>query len=88
MVNWVTYRNANGNSSVWRWAIYASYIWIKFRNKATTARGEGENYRYSYTSAGINNVEYMKDLAKNGRGLNSFINRVVADNYDSHVEAP
>jgi len=33
----------------------------------------GEQYNYTYDSAGEENVQTMKDLAKNGSGLNSFI---------------
>jgi hypothetical protein len=39
-------------------------------------------YRYSYESAGRENVEEMKRLAVQGHGLNSFINRRVKYLYE------
>ncbi|WP_199669333.1 hypothetical protein [Coprococcus sp. AF16-5] len=39
-------------------------------------------YRYSYKSAGVENVENMKVLAEQGYGLNSFINRYVKYKYE------
>ena len=39
-------------------------------------------YRYSYESAGRENVEEMKRLAAQGHGLNSFINRRVKYLYE------
>lgn len=38
-------------------------------------------YRYSYKSAGVENVENMKVLAEQGYGLNSFINIYVKYKY-------
>ena len=42
---------------------------------------DGSIYRYTYASAGATNIEYMKQLAKQGHGLNSFINKNVRKLY-------
>lgn len=44
---------------------------------------DGRTYLYTYESAGESNVEQMKELAKNGEGLNGFIKSNVNKNYAS-----
>ena len=44
----------------------------------------GKIYLYTYQSAGSHNIEEMKLLAKNGEGLNSFIQRVARKDYASY----
>ena len=67
------YQNINGNSNVEAYAIGSDEV--KFYNTSRT-------YRYSYASAGMNNVETMKQLAQRGYGLNSFIMRNVRFGYE------
>lgn len=67
------YGNMNGNSSVVAYEIGQSCIDVQFSN--------GKVYRYSYASAGKENVEQMKILADLGYGLNQFIIRYVRDKY-------
>ncbi len=69
-----TYKNLDGNSSVRAFLIGDKYIDVEFNS--------GRIYRYSYGSAGIANVEQMKRMAVEGRGLNSFIMRNVRDKYE------
>lgn len=69
------YRNVNGNSNVCAYEIGHNYIAIQFYKTARI-------YRYSYTKAGRNTVEYMKQLALAGHGLNSFIHRFAYNLYD------
>lgn len=64
------YKNINGDSNVLAYEIGNDYIDVQFKGTAKT-------YKYSYQSTGKANVETMKKLAKNGDGLNSFINRNV-----------
>lgn len=71
----IIYKNNNGNSNVYSYEIGNDFIDVLFK-------GSPKIYRYSYKSAGKDNVETMKDLAKNGSGLNSFINRVVKYLYE------
>jgi hypothetical protein len=69
------YRNSGGDSGVSSYEIGAEYIRVKFSRNIKT-------YTYSYSKAGITHVEKMKTLAKNGSGLNAYINRYVKDLYD------
>lgn len=72
----VQYKNLRGNSNVQCFEILPQSIKVKFYNTARI-------YSYSYSRAGINNVETMKLLAKRGYGLNSYINRVCKYLYDN-----
>ena len=65
-----TYQNVNGNSGIAGYKIGDTCIEVKFADTESV-------YRYSYESAGRENVEEMKRLAAQGHGLNSFINRRV-----------
>lgn len=69
------YFDINGNSNVLCYNIGTNYIEVQFR-------GTPKIYRYSYSSAGANNVETMKSLARQGHGLNSFINKNVRNLYE------
>jgi len=44
---------------------YEDSITVFFKN--------GQQYTYTYDSAGEDNVQAMKELAKSGQGLNSYI---------------
>lgn len=59
------YANLNGNSSVSGFEIGDTWIRVQFT--------DGSIYRYSYGKAGAIHVEKMKQLARAGRGLNSYI---------------
>lgn len=67
------YANASGHSVVVAYETLANAITVAFR--------DGRIYRYTYASAGRDNVERMKQLAAAGRGLSTFINRQVHDRY-------
>lgn len=69
------YRNSGSDSGVSAYEIGSDYILVKFSGTART-------YRYSYRKAGHNHVENMKKLARNGSGLNSYINQFVKFKYD------
>lgn len=62
------YQNRSGNSPITSYQIGDAYIIVWFGNKS---------YTYSYGRAGINHVETMKDLARNGSGLSAYITRSV-----------
>ena len=66
----IIYKNNNGNSNVLFYEIGSDFIDVQFN-------GTEKIYSYSYRSAGKENIETMKKLAKDGAGLNSFINRTV-----------
>lgn len=71
------YKNLSGTSGVVRYEIGSDYIIVEFRE------GREKFYKYTYASAGATNVEEMKQLARRGSGLNSFINLNVKKRYDS-----
>jgi hypothetical protein len=68
------YRNVAGNSGVDAYEIGPDYITIKF--------SDGAVYRYTYASAGQENVERMKGLAQAGQGLSTFISTTVSKLYE------
>jgi hypothetical protein len=59
------YLNLNGNSNVIAYHNGSDYILVVFADRS--------EYTYSYRSAGRNHVETMKKLARDGRGLNSYL---------------
>jgi len=61
------------NSGVLAYEIGDDRIKIKFL--------DGTIYLYTYQSAGTENIEQMKTLANAGRGLTTFINQAVRDQY-------
>ena len=67
------YRNLAGNSGVAAYDIGADSITVRFQ--------DGDTYLYTDASAGADNVAEMKRLARAGRGLSSFISRVVRERY-------
>ncbi len=69
------YSNLNGDSGVHSFEIGPDYILVSFFNTARL-------YKYSYGKAGAYHVEQMKQLALNGIGLNSYINKFVRNLYD------
>ncbi|MBA4341663.1 MAG: hypothetical protein C0423_05860 [Methylibium sp.] len=71
------YANGGGSSNVIAYEIGPHSIKVQF--------GDGSIYLYTSQSAGAANLEQMKQLAKAGQGLNSFIGRVVRKGYDSKL---
>lgn len=61
----IRYRNLGGNSNVFAYRIDPSQITVSFYG--------GGTYVYTNSSAGVTKIEKMKQLAIQGRGLNSFI---------------
>ena len=67
------YKNLGGDSGVVAYEIGPDFIRVQFAN--------GSVYLYTYGSAGSNNIERMKQLARLGQGLNSFIMTTVRKAY-------
>ena len=65
MIN--TYANLGGNSSVLAYEILPTSIRVQFKG--------GKWYSYSFSKAGHTHVDNMKELAENGVGLCSYIQR-------------
>lgn len=59
------YSNLSGTSGVRAYQLETTAILVEFKDRT--------QYRYSYASAGVANVEHMKRLAEAGRGLATFI---------------
>ena len=73
------YKNINGDSNVDSYEIGLDYIAITFIGSSVV-------YYYTYHSCGGKNVEQMKLLAKQGNGLNGFINKYCRFKYDKKVK--
>lgn len=67
------YQNKGGNSSVKSYSLDSDSITVMFE--------DGSIYLFNYSSTTFYIVEKMKQLAKNGVGLNSYIKRVVKKRY-------
>jgi hypothetical protein len=70
----VRYKNSGGTSGVLAYEIGDDFIKVQFHDRKT--------YLYSYRSAGTHHIEQMKALAVRGRGLNSYINKYVKNDYE------
>ena len=60
------YGNRHGNSGIAAYEVGSKFIRIRFTS--------GSVYLYTYDSAGEDDVEEMKELAREGEGLTRFIN--------------
>ncbi|BAW02936.1 uncharacterized protein TTMY_2576 (plasmid) [Thermus thermophilus] len=69
------YANLSGKSGVVAYEEGPDWICVKF--------SDGSSYLYTYRSAGSHHVEEMKRLARQGQGLNAYINRFVRKLYAS-----
>lgn len=67
------YRNLDGASGVTAFETADDSIKVAFIN--------GSIYEYDYASTGRGNIERMKRLAAEGRGLSTFISQRVHDAY-------
>lgn len=60
------YGNSAGNSGIAAYEVGSKFIRIQFTS--------GNVYLYTYESAGEDDIEEMKELAREGSGLTRFIN--------------
>lgn len=67
------YADIDGDSDIHAYEYGPDFIWVQF--------SAGSVYLYTSQSAGSANIERMKTLADNGKGLNKFINTVVKKLY-------
>lgn len=61
------YSNLSGESGVLAYQNGSDYIVIQFKT------GQYTFYKYTYSTAGSSTIEHLKNLAQQGRGLNSYI---------------
>lgn len=66
------YNDKSGNSGILAYEIGPDFIKVKFKFGT---------YLYNYESTGRETVEQMKNLAKTGNNLNTFINQHVKNRY-------
>ncbi|HSI94934.1 MAG: hypothetical protein ACAH09_01505 [Methylophilaceae bacterium] len=69
----IRYGNRARNSGVIAYEIKRDFIRVKFV--------DGSTYTYTYRSAGRENIERMKVLARSGRGLSGYISTHVKDRF-------
>lgn len=68
------YRNLGMNSGIIGYELGDDYIRVQFSS--------GAIYQYSYAKAGVQHVQTTKQIAMQGYGLDSYINRHVRKLYD------
>lgn len=68
----IKYANKGRNSGIESYETGDNYILIKFYKKQNS-KTQKPYYLYDYETTGKAHVENMKTLAKNGKGLNSYI---------------
>ncbi|WP_047433037.1 hypothetical protein [Acinetobacter sp. neg1] len=69
------YLDLDGDSGIFAYEIGDTYIRVQFNRTFKI-------YTYSYRSAGASRVEDMKQLARNGDGLNPYIMRYAKNLYE------
>ena len=67
------YKNRGGNSGVIFFEINDDSTTVQFRDNSL--------YLYNYIRPGQVDVDHMKALARDGKGLNSYISRTVRKNF-------
>lgn len=67
------YQHLDGDSGVAYYECGLDFIRVRFRNGAT--------YVYDHTRPGILHVERMKELARAGKGLSTYISQYVRASY-------
>jgi hypothetical protein len=67
------YQNLSGNSGVESYECAADWIKVRFQR--------GPTYVYDHTTPGQLHVERMKELARAGRGLSTYISQNVRRGY-------
>jgi len=72
------YSNISGGSGIRAYELGQNHIIVQFRDFSV--------YEYTTRSVGSSNLAIMKQLAIQGSGLNSFINRNVKFDYSRRVK--
>ena len=67
------YRNTSGESGVVAYDLDTGSITIEFTG--------GDRYLYTERSAGAENIAKMQDLAREGRGLSTFVSQHIRSRY-------
>lgn len=70
------YSNRSKQSGVMAYTLGKDFIVIRF--------ADGGTYTYTYAQPGRRHVENMKKLARAGKGLATYINKYVRENFAKH----
>ena len=70
----IPYRDKSGRSGVSYYEIGPDWIKLMFKT-------DRHIYLYTYDMPGEEEVETMKDLATKGKGLTTYVNKYVRENY-------
>jgi hypothetical protein len=71
------YKNLSRNSGVTAYAVTSDSIIVEFRDSPV--------YVYNHSIPGMRKVEAMKQLARKGRGLATYINKFVRKRYTAKL---
>ena len=77
------YQNKSGKSTIVSYEIGDNYMIVKF---APSSEYTHTTYKYTYGSASADDVEKMKEFARDGWGLRSFINTHVKKLYEEKIK--
>jgi hypothetical protein len=73
-----SYKNQGRDTGVIAYQISDEGIYVEFRDNSV--------YLYTAESTGVAAIEKMKDLAKKGKGLTTYINRYVRNKYERKIK--
>jgi hypothetical protein len=71
------YKDLSGGSGITGYQFLQNGIILQFKHK--------NSYLYDYKKPGKQHIEQMKMLAEKGRGLTTYINKNVRDNYSQKL---
>ncbi|WP_413854228.1 hypothetical protein, partial [Candidatus Ruminimicrobium bovinum] len=77
------YANKEGNSTIVAYETGANFVRVYFSSSYIY-----NTYTYTYKIAGKENIEKMKKLALEGKGLQSYIMKNVRDKYEIRTSTP
>lgn len=72
------YKGSVGHTGVAAYETGSDFIIVKFL--------DGSVYKYTYTQPGRMHVDAMKKLAPTGKGLTTYINQPVRQNYEERLK--
>lgn len=72
------YKALSGDAGIVAYEIEDDAIILEFN--------DGRQYVYSYARPGMEHVEQMKVLAAEGKGLTTYVNQQVRENYDAQLK--
>ncbi|WP_276134708.1 hypothetical protein [Polluticoccus soli] len=72
------YAAVSGDAGVVGYEILEDAVILEFR--------DGSQYLYSYARPGMEHVEQMKVLAAAGKGLTTYVNQHIREDYDKRLK--